>query len=870
MQRIRQKKHGSIRDFYAAAILTGCLTIFLCLLWVIHPDLIFGSTMDWNNQHIIFPDYFRSRFYQTGQLFPNFASAIGAGQNIYEFTYYGLFNPIFLLSYLLPFVPMMDYIQCSSILLIWGSGMLCYWFCRQHFSERIAFVCGFLYLFSAPLIYHGHRHLMFMNYLPFLFWALFAVRRCQTHHHVSISLILASICILGCSFFFAVGSFLTIFLYAWFLYLQESGLKKSFLLRILVHLFFAGMLCMCFLLPTALALLQGRSETHLDKKFWLEVFVPTVQLSYFFYQPYGVGLTITGLFALLVGCWTKKKAVRFLSVTLLLLLCLPMLLYLINGFQYLDGKAYIPLLPLAILIYGFFFQSLQTKQIPWKTILPLFVLLLASGFFFAWNMLYGSKRWIFLGLTIVETILFLCLLQPWRTLKMPNNWKRILWMACSMQLVYSFLLNVTDHTLLKQECLQQYQNADIDTLWKQTTEQDDSWYRVYNATQPYATANQTQQGTCFLSTVYASVQNKTYSNFYYHQLFNETSIRNNAAVDAVKNLAYHIWMGDKYRLDFKGKTLFGYEPKYTSGDYCIYENQYALPIGYATDRWISMDTFQQHNEAEQVLDLLSGIVLPEQVADTEMKQPKFLQTISEQEIESVLQTIEQEFPVTRNGDTLLISTEQPMTKTISLPKSCAGKLLLLSMEVDNTIVADSDDVFIMINGIKNKLTAPSWKYHNQNYHFTYLLSDVTDTLELSFSAGTYQVSNIHGYTLPETVLEQAVQQVTPLETTAEQVRGDTISGTITTEKDGWFVLSVPYDTGFTVTVDGKETAYETVNLAFLGIPLSAGTHKIVWTYHAPGAATGKKITLITAGILLLWVGLSYGIQRKQSERRTLS
>ena len=82
MQRIRQKKHGSIRDFYAAAILTGCLTIFLCLLWVIHPDLIFGSTMDWNNQHIIFPDYFRSRFYQTGQLFPNFASAIGAGQNI--------------------------------------------------------------------------------------------------------------------------------------------------------------------------------------------------------------------------------------------------------------------------------------------------------------------------------------------------------------------------------------------------------------------------------------------------------------------------------------------------------------------------------------------------------------------------------------------------------------------------------------------------------------------------------------------------------------------------------------------------------------------------------------------------------------------
>lgn len=868
MQRIQKQKNGSIRDFYAAAILTACLTIFLCLLWVIHPDLVFGSTMDWNNQHIIFPDYFRSRFYQTGQLFPNFASAIGAGQNIYAFTYYGLYNPIFLLSYLLPFVPMIDYIQCTSILLLWGSGLLCHWFCRQHFSEGIAFACAFLYLFSAPLIYHGHRHLMFINYLPFLFWALFAVRRCRKHQHVSLSLILASVCILGCSFFFAVGSFLTIFLYAWFLCLQEFGLKKSFLLRILVHLFFAGMLCMCFLLPTASALLQGRSETHLDTKFWLEVFVPTVQLSYFFYQPYGIGLTVTGLAALLVGCWTKRKAVRFLSVTLLLLLCLPMLLYLMNGFQYLDGKAYIPLLPLMILIYGYFFQSLQTKQIPWKTILPWFFFLLTAGIFFAWSTLHGAKRWIFLCLTAGEAGLFLGLLRPWNVQKMPNNWKRILWMVCSVQMGYSFLLNVTDSTFLKRQTLQQYQNADIDTLWEQVTEQDDSWYRVYNATQPYATANQTQQGTCFLATVYASVQNKNYSDFYYHQLFNETSIRNNAAVDAVKNLAYHIWMGDKYRLDFKGKTLFGYEPKYTSGDYCIYENQYAMPVGYATDHWISMDTFQQHSEAEQVLDLLSGAVLPEQVTDTETAAPQALQAVPEQELESTLQAIEQAFPVKRTGNTLLVSAEQPVTRTISLPKSCKGKLLLLSMEVDNTIVPDSGDVFIAVNEMKNKLTAPDWKYHNQNYHFTYLLSNVTDTIALSLSAGTYQISDIKCYTLPESVLETAVRQVTPLKTTAEQVRGDTLSGTITTETDGWFVLSVPYDTRFTVTVDGNEVAYERVNLDFLGIPLSAGTHEIVWTYHAPGAATGQAITLITAGFLLLWTGISYGIQRKQTERRT--
>jgi len=84
----KQKKRLSRTDLCAVAGLTALLTAALCLLWCIHPDMLFGSTMDWNNQHILFPEYFRSRFYQTGQLFPNLASELGGGQNIYAFTYY--------------------------------------------------------------------------------------------------------------------------------------------------------------------------------------------------------------------------------------------------------------------------------------------------------------------------------------------------------------------------------------------------------------------------------------------------------------------------------------------------------------------------------------------------------------------------------------------------------------------------------------------------------------------------------------------------------------------------------------------------------------------------------------------------------------
>ncbi len=848
-------------DLCAVAGLTALLTVALCLLWCIHPDMLFGSTMDWNNQHILFPEYFRSRFYQTGQLFPNLAAELGGGQNIYAFTYYGLFHPILLLSYLLPFVPMINYIQCTSLLLVWCSGILCYFFCKQHLSARIAFACASLLLFAAPVLFHSHRHMMFVNYLPFLFCALFAVHRCQKKYW-NIWLFLTAICILGSSFFFAVGGFCTILLYAIFLRIQEKPTCRYFLLRIVGHLFLAGIASMCFLLPTALALLQGRSETHLDKWFWLHVLIPTVQLSYFFYQPYGIGLTITGLFAILACCFLRKKSVRFLAVTLLLLLCLPLLLYCINGFLYLDGKAYIPLLPLAVLLYGYFFTALQQKHIPWKKVIPCFFLLIIAGFFFC-DILSGWKRWIFIGLVAAETLCFLCLLQPWKS-NCHRNEKRIIWMACGMQFVYCILLNVTDNTLLTRQKMQQYQNASLIRLSEQITKNDNSWYRVYNATQPYATANQTQQATCFLSTIYASVQNKNYSRFYYNQLFNETSIRNNAAVDAVKNPAYHVLMGDKYRIDYNDKRLFGYKPLYTDENYTVYENQLAMPIGYATTSTMTETTFSSCSEPEQVAALLSAVILPQgyEATDTIQMLPKHL--VQSVPLTDIMQT-ETALPVTKQENGYLVKAEQDISFSVPISQSLQGKLLLISMEVDNTIAEHSDDVFISINGTKNKLTAPDWKYHNHNQHFTYLLSDVTDKLDITLSAGTYSIKQIQCFTLPETLLQTAHEQVTPLKTTAEQARGDTISGTITTEQDSWFVLTIPYDKGFTATVDGNPVSCEQVNLAFLGFPLSAGTHEIVVTYHAPGAKTGMACT-VGAGFVIVAISIA----EQQRKRKSLN
>ena len=72
---------------------------------------IAGSQIDWISQHTVLAEYFRQRFYSTHEFFPQFASELGGGQNIYNFAYYGLYSPLVLLSYAFPFLSMEVWFQ---------------------------------------------------------------------------------------------------------------------------------------------------------------------------------------------------------------------------------------------------------------------------------------------------------------------------------------------------------------------------------------------------------------------------------------------------------------------------------------------------------------------------------------------------------------------------------------------------------------------------------------------------------------------------------------------------------------------------------------------------------------------------------------
>lgn len=136
------------------------------------------SKVDWLSQHSVLPDYFRQQFYATGKIFPEFAPNLGGGQNIYHFAYYGLYSPLILPSYLLPFVKMSDYIMVISITGLTVSVLLFYyWLKSRKMDTGVAFIISLMFLLAGPMIGQYSGQIMFVDYMPFLCLALIGVDR---------------------------------------------------------------------------------------------------------------------------------------------------------------------------------------------------------------------------------------------------------------------------------------------------------------------------------------------------------------------------------------------------------------------------------------------------------------------------------------------------------------------------------------------------------------------------------------------------------------------------------------------------------------------------------------------------------------------
>ncbi len=71
-----------------------------------------------------------------------------------------------------------------------------------------------------------------------------------------------------------------------------------------------------------------------------------------------------------------------------------------------------------------------------------------------------------------------------------------------------------------------------------------------------------------------------------------------------------------------------------------------------------------------------------------------------------------------------------------------------------------------------------------------------------------------------------------------------VTGSVTAQTDGYVMCMIPWEKGWTVTVDGEEVQTQRGDLGFLAFHVDKGEHELELIYHTPGLKTGMALGLV--------------------------
>lgn len=829
-----------VKRYIPYLLLTG-LTLFFCRMFVGRYG-IFGAKVDWLSQHSVLPDYFRQQFYATGKLFPEFAANLGGGQNIYHFAYYGLYSPLILPSYLLPFVKMSDYIMAVSITGLTASVLLFYYWLKSRKTDTgTAFILSLMFLLAGPMIGQYSGQIMFVDYMPFLCLALIGVDRYFEQEKGALFTVSVFLMIMT-SFYFSIGGMLSLVLYGLHRYFeQREGNRvtvRSFLrdgLCFVRSMILAVLMSGFFLVPTALALTGGRSKEQNTS--FASFFIPQITVERFAYSIYGIGLTILVITVLLTGLLYRKVYEKVLTYGCVIVLVIPVFAYLLNGGLYIRDKVFIPFLPLLCYLISIYLEKCRKRELSFIAgivpyiITTIFVYIARNQFV---SKAIGKSIW---KVLLAESILFLICYVLYCALKRYHKeTKEILMLALPSVICLAVTMNTfyqmkpdryVSRKLYRDVVEEQNRQAVKEAL------KDDGYYRTEQMgsdDENAADLNRIWDVDQNTTSIYSSAYNPDYQTFRQKTFGLEEPFRNGMMQSVSKNPVFQRMMGVRYIVS--DSDVPGYTLVKKCGTTGIYQNKDAAPVMYATDRVMTEEEYKKLAFPYNQTAFLEYAVVGEHTES------------SDQNIMTAYEPVSLKMANNR-------TTGGAEQKTIQ--QEGQKQILFLRFRVDNA--HPNKDVAVWINGIRNKLSAKDHVYYNENKIFTYAvpLKDGEDTISVTFGKGKYQLSHVQAYlgSLPERseLLYQSEIQVDK-----KQTEDNVIQGTIHVKKDGWFITSIPYDKHFKIYIDGKETEIQKVNTAFLGCKIESGNHEVKIIYHAPGTTTGKVLSLIgIAGFVLVLV-----------------
>ena len=394
--------------------------------------------------------------------------------------------------------------------------------------------------------------------------------------------------------------------------------------------------------------------------------------------------------------------------------------------------------------------------------------------------------------------------------------------------------------------------------------EDDSFYRI--ETPPTRTNRFALSGENGVSSYWSALPAKM-TDFY--QAFELASVRQSYAVWGLDNCAsLEALSSVKYYLNQEDTGLYapyGFVAdgtvKARSRTYTVYRNQYALPLGYTYDSWMSEEDFRALNPVQRQQAMLQCAVMDQGPAGLAQRQPEM--TVKNQEVRvsklnGVSQKDERTFQVGGNGGSVTLSFD---------PVQDSETYLYL----EGFSSSSRCDISVTAGDITRKTSVYKdgtlhW-FHRQGIVFHLGYSEQgRDSCTIQFPTGGKFTFRARVIALPMqdyvTHVTERGQQV--LEDI--QVKANTVTGSIQLTQPRLLVLSIPHIGGWRATVDGVPAELLEVNELYMGLMLDAGRHQIRLTYHMPGLKEGAAVSA-AAFLALGGYALAAGQLRRRNRKQ---
>ena len=826
------------------------LISFLGLVLWLSISKYYGSKTDWYSQHVSFAEYFRSLFYDTHDLLPDFAFNIGSGQNIYNFSYYGLLSPVILISYLFPDVMMADYLIAATVLSVLVSAILLYIFLKtKGFSCETCFLSVLMFVFASPISFHSHRHIMFMIYMPFLIMGLFGVEK-KVNKGKGWLLSLSLFLIIMTSYYYSVGAALSLFVYGIFIWIKENekssfGKFIRFVIGFSVPFIVAVLASSIITLPTLAAIMNNRADSHVSITF-LDLFLPDIKFDNLLYDGYGLGLNAIAIPAI-VNLFKRKKEKLFLGCFLSLFAVFDVFNYFLNGTMYVDSKSLIPFLPLYIIAIAMFIEDTFKGKIQYKIVVAVTI---------AVTCLVLISKYKTIVIIIDVSVLMITLI----VYRIKNKKLFFVLPVFAFTIASGINTNRVDELMVKHSTEAEYNN--VKEAVASITDKDTDYYRIGNDCSIKTTPNIIYGNINYLnSTVYSSLSNQVYNNFYYDVLANNMPARNRALTAHTDNVLTMSLMGEKYILSDDDIELQGFNKKVELNGIKVYENENTLPLGFAVSKTINRVDFESLSDPEKQEALLKYAVVSDVGSGTVKLNARKIDL-------DYGEIFKRSDDIDSNGDSFTVDTDNSIKLGYRLPAEYHDKILFISFDVEN--LDKEKDVTVTVNNTANKQTEASWRYYNGNERFSYVLAEKNlSKLTIKLSDGRYRLSNFETYMMDYTDIANTANDLDKLYIDRNGTKGDIITGDINVKEDGYFIIQIPYDKGFEISIDGKNQEVVELDEAYIGCGIEKGQHHILIEYKAPLKATSIPIS-IAGAVLFIVMAFADMYRWKKNEKNILT